>query len=207
VAALTGKFDPFRRALHRVNDGCCSSVAPTDSPVQHSLGLPGVAVLDKPARLFLCARCCKQVLICNDCDRGNRYCASGCANVVRRALQRDAGDRYQDSYVGRIKHAWRTRRWRQRNAQAEQSVTHQGSQLGLLDAVLAATPTPVPAPAVAAPPPPCASILKVALATGAASAACALPASTWRCHWCGERCTLFVRLGFLRHSPNHGHSP
>ena len=105
-------------------------------------------MLDKPGRLFLCGRCLAQVLICSHCDRGNRYCAGGCADTVRRALQRDAGDRYQDSYCGRIKHAWHTRCWRQRRAEQAQSVTHQGSRIDPADAVLVTTPPIVPATAV-----------------------------------------------------------
>lgn len=47
-----------------------------------------------PARLFLCARCQGQVLVCSQCDRGQRYCAAGCADVVRQTRQREAGSRY-----------------------------------------------------------------------------------------------------------------
>ena len=189
--------------------GCCGSVAPPDDPVQHPLVCRGWPVLDKPARLFLCARsgCRAQVLICSHCDRGNRYCADGCANTARRSLQRDAGHRYQDSYGGRIKHAWRTQCWRQRKAEQRQSVTHQGSQLDPADAVLDATPPTVPATAVTATPPPCISTPCIDVATAATSAACAMDPATWRCCWCQRGCMPRVRLGFLRHSPSHGHSP
>jgi len=166
-----------------------------------------VAVLDKPARLFLCARCRVQVLICSDCDRGNRYCADGCSNVARRALQRDAGDRYQDSYWGRTKHAWRTRRWRQRRAEQQQSVTHQGSHLAPADAVLVATPPTVPATAVTATLQPCSTTPCIDVASAATSAATPKDRAVWQCHWCHRGCMPHVRLGFLRHSPSHGHSP
>ena len=43
-----------------------------------------------PARLFLCARCQAQVLVCSCCDRGQIYCASGCAREARRQAQRAA---------------------------------------------------------------------------------------------------------------------
>jgi hypothetical protein len=39
---------------------------------------------DATARLFLCARCRAQVLICSCCDRGNIYCGEGCAEEIRR---------------------------------------------------------------------------------------------------------------------------
>ena len=51
---------------------------------------------DQSARLFLCACCRIQVLVCRQCDRGQRYCADGCAATTRRALQRD--------YVVQIQH-------------------------------------------------------------------------------------------------------
>jgi hypothetical protein len=38
-------------------------------------------------RLFLCARCQTQVLVCGPCDRGQRYCATGCADITRLNLQ------------------------------------------------------------------------------------------------------------------------
>ena len=33
------------------------------------------------ARLFLCARCRRQVLICSRCDRGQQYCGARCSGV------------------------------------------------------------------------------------------------------------------------------
>ena len=83
---------------------------------------------DQAARFFLCACCRKQVLVCSHCDRGQHYCANGCASRTRRLLQRDAGRRYQHSRAGRFKHALRLRRWRERRAAQIQEVTHQGSQ-------------------------------------------------------------------------------
>jgi len=43
-----------------------------------------------PARFFLCVRCRVQVLICSCCDRGQIYCADGCAQIARRERQRAA---------------------------------------------------------------------------------------------------------------------
>jgi hypothetical protein len=84
---------------------------------------------DLCARLFLCARCRAQVLLCSHCDRGQRYCGPACSSAARRANQRAAGRRYQRSPDGRIKHAARQLRWRQRRREqcARGSVTHQGS--------------------------------------------------------------------------------
>lgn len=92
-----------------------------------------------PGRLFLCARCRTQVLICSCCDRGQIYCAGGCAREARQQAQRDAGRRYQTSRRGRVNHAARTSRWRAR----QKNVTHQGSppltdDLVLVDAAVIA---------------------------------------------------------------------
>ena len=161
---------------------------------------------DQPARFFLCARCRIQVLVCSHCDRGQRYCAIGCASTTRRALQRDAGKRYQHGRTGRIKHALRTRSWRARQAEKAQSVTHQGSPVVPLDAVLAADPPTVLATAVTAPSRPCTTTPR-ASAVIPTPAATAITPAAWQCHWCCSRCVPRVRLGFLRHSPSHGHSP
>ncbi len=90
----------------------------------------------RPARFFLCACCCMQVLVCSHCDRGQIYCIDQCAAATRQALQREAGRRYQQSRAGRFKHAARMRRWRERRTALAQKVTHQGSQDAPSDAVL-----------------------------------------------------------------------
>jgi hypothetical protein len=86
------------------------------------------------ARLFLCVRCCSQVVLCSPCDRGQRYCSQACSKATRRDHQRDAGRRYQAGSEGRVKHVERSRRWRLSQKQKRhtvvedslQSVTHQG---------------------------------------------------------------------------------
>jgi len=42
------------------------------------------------ARLFLCARCQHQVVICSRCDRGQWYCAALCSGLARRESLRAA---------------------------------------------------------------------------------------------------------------------
>lgn len=161
-------------------------------------------MLDKPARFFLCGRCTRQVVICSDCDRGNRYCARGCAGQTRRELQREAGVRYQDSRVGRVKHAWRTRCWRQRKAQQAQSVTHQGSKDEVPDAVLMVCEPTVPTPAVMAATVPCTTS---SIDVQVAPAFREVDPAVWQCQWCGNDCMARLRRGFLRHGSAHGHSP
>jgi len=80
--------------------------------------------MDIPPRQFICVGCRKQVLICSHCDRSNRYCSKDCWRPIRKLRQRAAGQRYQTSQRGRIKHALRQHRYRARRAN---NVTHQGS--------------------------------------------------------------------------------
>ena len=74
-------------------------------------------------RLFLCAVCRHQVIVCSCCDRGQIYCAGACARQARRRTIQQAGRRYQASRRGRRLHAARMGRWRARR----QKVTHHGS--------------------------------------------------------------------------------
>jgi len=213
----------------RVQRQCCTRGR---SRPAHPRQLAGVRMRDVPARRFVCARCRASVLVCSHCDRGQIYCAAGCAATARRQSQRDAGRRYQDSLPGRFHHAARTERWRVRQAalaistsmsaatsiapSAAQSVTHQGSPLGASDAVLAAPSSMSAAaatPAPASPVQPCLTITTRSASTAAMPASSgadhsmSMPAGTssaWRCHWCRTPCAARVRLDFLRHS-RHAH--
>ena len=215
----------------RVQRQCCTRGR---SRPAHPRQLAGLRMRDLPARHFVCARCRAPVLVCSHCDRGQIYCAAGCAATARRQSQREAGRRYQDSLPGRFHHAARTQRWRARQAalamstsmpaatrvapSTAQSVTHQGSPLGASDAVLA-TPSSMSAGATASAPAshdqPCTT-----LATSSPAAGGPMPITlpAWRCHWCRTPCAARVRLDFLRHSrsarrvsarvePSHGHKP
>lgn len=77
-------------------------------------------------RLFNCAACGQAVHICRACDRGNLYCAGGCASTRRTESLRRAGARYQHTRGGATRHAARQSAWRARHRQG-QEVTHQGS--------------------------------------------------------------------------------
>lgn len=125
-------------------------------------------------RLFLCARCRVQVVVCPRCDRGQIYCASGCSSEARRESQRTAGARYQSTRAGRFAHAERSRRHRARH----KIVTHQGSPALRVDA-----PLPVEAAVVAVPE----TVMPVE------------PSSTPHCAWCGSCCARALRFGFIRH--------
>jgi len=178
-------------------------VARWDEPVQH-FGYSGVR-MDQPARLYLCARCRAQVVLCSRCDRGNRYCGRPCWHEARTEARPQTAQRYQRSRRGRIAHAQRSRRWRQRRAARDaagdagddaHNVTHQGSQQGVASAPLVAWTHDS---ATVAPADTAADITaqgtpqELAIATLATAAAC------WACRRCGARQPTALRLGFVRH--------
>ena len=106
-------------------------------------GLMGAS--EKSYRLYSCRRCARQVRICGSCDRGNCYCAEGCAQICRRETWCRAARRYQQSYRGALKHAARQRAWRWRQ---QKKVTHQGSlaEAAALIVVSSSTLTPTQEP-------------------------------------------------------------
>jgi hypothetical protein len=187
-------------------------VARWDESVQH-FGYAGVR-MDRPARLYLCARCRVQVILCSRCDRGNRYCGMQCRHQARDLARREAAQRYQRSWHGRIAHAQRSRRWRQRRAARDavgaagvdaHNVTHQGSRSGQAWAPLAAWTHDSA----------CVDVAGTAADITASSAppepAIATSANCWACRRCGQRQPPALRLGFVRHGVparrRHDHSP
>ena len=80
--------------------------------------------MNPSARLFHCARCHCQIILCRYCDRGNVYCANGCADQARSESLRRAAKRYRSTRRGRHNNADRQRRFR---ARRREKVTHQGS--------------------------------------------------------------------------------
>ena len=129
--------------------------------------------MELSARLFHCARCHDQVVICRHCDRGNVYCFKGCAAAARKRSLRDAAARYRRSHRGRIANAARQRRYRAR----QQKVTHQGSDPA---GVVASSPRAAIKPAVGHP-----VTRDIA------------PEPT-RCHRCGCAVSEYLRQRFLR---------
>jgi hypothetical protein len=83
--------------------------------------------MDDSHRIFHCVRCSTQVILCRSCDRGNIYCSAICADEQRRKSLQRASKRYQGSDIGKSKHALRQAKYRERLAEANQKVTHQGS--------------------------------------------------------------------------------
>lgn len=76
------------------------------------------------SRLFQCARCHTQSIVCSMCDRGQIYCDTTCAVFARKKSMKLAGMRYQKTFKGKRKHAARQARYRMRQSKI---VTHQGS--------------------------------------------------------------------------------
>ena len=166
------------------------------------------------ARVGACRSCCG-----SHCDRGNRYCGRRCWRLVRDAARRESARRYQRSRRGRMAHAERSRRWRQRcrargdgggagDGGQQQNVTHQGCPPGVAAAPLAAwthhtTSAPEPAATAATTP--------IAMATATTTPTAPTP---WLCRRCARPQPGLVRQGFLRHGPRpvrpgrrHDHSP
>ena len=156
---------------------------------------------DQTGRLFLCARCQAQVLVCSQCDRGQRYCANGCSAITRLSRQREASSRYQQSRIGRHKHAARMQRWRIRRAASAKIVTHHSSQASPADAVLQANESPPAISPDSQALSTCSPIApdSIALST-TANTRISIPAPLWRCHWCQSPCPALMRQGFLGHS-------
>ena len=125
-------------------------------------------------RLFLCAGCRGQVIICSCCDRGQIYCNGGCAARARRRTLQAAGQRYQASPHGRRRHAARMGRYRLR----QKKVTHHGS--------------PAPATSDLLPP------VAMAAVRDDVPAAAGLRPPEPHCHWCGRGCPPLLRQGLLR---------
>lgn len=70
--------------------------------------------MEHSARIFNCARCHSQVIICSCCDRGNIYCGSTCSQESRKESHRASDKRYQSTYRGRLNHAKRQTRYQER---------------------------------------------------------------------------------------------
>jgi hypothetical protein len=92
--------------------------------------------MEHTPRLFSCIRCHVQVAICSHCDRGQIYCGAECAGAARTQSKRAAEKRYQLTSGGRMKHALRQRRYRERLTKiVTDHSSHSPAQNGLLNAV------------------------------------------------------------------------
>ena len=184
MAALQGGHAGTGCRLGQAMGFVVATITPDDGPRGGVSGeeLRGVHVMDTVGRLFLCARCSEQVVLCSRCDRGQRYCGQACSDAARRDHQRAAGRRYQSGSVGRARHAERSRRWRlsQKAQQSEPSV----------DAI---------APVTHHGPPELVGDAREPLARAERSPASVgvMPAQ-WHCPGCTRLLQPWVRQGFIR---------
>jgi hypothetical protein len=88
--------------------------------------------MNNSVRLYSCQRCHAQVTICKGCDHGNQYCME-CAPIARQEARKRAAVRYQSSRQGKLNHAARQSRYREREAKI---VTHKGSKIRLVSDLL-----------------------------------------------------------------------
>jgi len=86
--------------------------------------------MNPSARLFHCARCHCQVIVCRHCDHGNVYCANGCAVDARTTSLRRAAKRYRSTRRGRHSNADRQRRFRARQREKVPKVGALGDASG-----------------------------------------------------------------------------
>ncbi len=126
--------------------------------------------MEEAARLYFCARCRRQVVICSRCDRGNQYCGEGCAQQARATSLQTAAKRYQQTQSGRHRHAARQRAYRAR----KKSVTHQGSAQGVVHAVVTRERE-----------------VRLWMRIGSSF-------TSIHCHQCGGQCSVFLRRDYLR---------
>lgn len=129
----------------------------------------------KPSsRLYYCALCHSQCLICSSCDRGQIYCGYQCAQFSRTKSKREAEKRYQNTSRGRMNHALRQARYRNR----------------LLKKVTDHTSTPLALSAL---------IKSVKNKTKNTSVKPSYP--LFSCCYCHEPVSPWVRHGFLQQNP------
>lgn len=130
----------------------------------------------KPSsRIFNCLRCHHQVILCQKCDHGQRYCAGQCSKLARKASLKRANKKYQNSRKGRFNNAERQRRFRLKQKQPMKRVTDQGSPLEPSHDLLIGEPCAFEKNA---------KILPVGSKTA--------------CHFCGRPINPFFRVGFLK---------
>ena len=195
ASKLGSRAPPYTVPMKAVQLQCCT--LGRVRPARFGL-MPKAAVdMDRSARLFLCALCRDQVLLCSFCDRGQQYCSRACSSVSRRERRREAAQRYQSSRRGQLKHAARTACWRQRRRQRAASgavgevdkVTHQGCPDGAAQAPLALCDTPNTCEPMTLP-----SSAHIVMPAGSGAVA----AAVWVCRRCARRLLPHVRLDYLR---------
>ena len=193
ASKLGDRAAPYTVPMKAVQQQCCTLGRVRPAP----FGLTPEVDMDRSARLFLCARCRDQVLLCSHCDRGQQYCSRACSSVSRCERRREAAQRYQSSRRGQLKHAARAACWRQRRRSLREpgevgetnKVTHQGCPDGVAQAPLATCNTPSA----------CEPIAFIGSAHDAMPAGRgAVSSAAFVCRHCARLLLPHLRLGYLR---------
>ena len=79
----------------------------------------------RSGRLYSCARCHCQVIICSHCDRGNIYCSGECSQAARCEKIKQANQRYEQTSKAKRLKSIRQQRYRQ--SQKAKKATDQGT--------------------------------------------------------------------------------
>lgn len=72
--------------------------------------------MEVSSRLFYCALCYTQCVICSPCDYGQIYCSPDCSRSARKKFCNEAEKRYQQTQKGKLNHALRQHRYRERQS-------------------------------------------------------------------------------------------
>lgn len=72
--------------------------------------------MEPSSRLFYCALCYTQCVICSSCDYGQIYCSPDCSRSARQKSCNEAEKRYQQTPKGKSNHALRQQRYRERQS-------------------------------------------------------------------------------------------
>ena len=130
--------------------------------------------MEHSARIFNCARCHRQVIICSCCDRGNIYCGSTCSQESRKKSHRASEKRYQNTYRGKLNHAKRQSRYQERKR--KKMTDHGSNEIGTSDLLQFETNE-------------CAN---------------SIHNGEIHCHFCGCICDSSLRVEFLTQSRRYG---
>lgn len=70
--------------------------------------------MKQTSRLYQCALCHRQAIVCSQCDRGQIYCSKTCSDKARTQSVKSARTRYRQSFKGKRNHAACQARYRDR---------------------------------------------------------------------------------------------
>ena len=79
--------------------------------------------MEPTARLFQCALCHIQTMVCSKCDHGQIYCGDICAIFARKRSLKTVRARYQSTFKGKQNHAACQARYRMKLINLSKKVT------------------------------------------------------------------------------------